>query len=180
MEGRFISKDSIGYKGGDVNLYGYVHNNPVNFSDPNGMARYHATLSSKGIGYIGGVLYLSGEVKSFCVDHEQEKGFVRVFLIGASTKGFGWTDSSMVLQDGAPGRGSVNNLSGFARIIYAGFAFGPVGGSFTNLILGAASTRGTGIQTGFDIGSLAVMPGWSTVCNVHKECCDTIDDINDW
>jgi len=36
--GRFISEDPIGFAGGDVNLYGYVGNNPVNFSDPFGLS----------------------------------------------------------------------------------------------------------------------------------------------
>jgi RHS repeat-associated protein len=36
MEGRFISKDPIGFDGGDVNLYGYVQNNTINNTDPNG------------------------------------------------------------------------------------------------------------------------------------------------
>jgi uncharacterized protein RhaS with RHS repeats len=34
--GRFISEDPIGFAGGDVNLYGYVRNNPANFKDPTG------------------------------------------------------------------------------------------------------------------------------------------------
>jgi len=34
--GRFISKDPIGFNGGDVTLYGYVGNNPVNYVDPSG------------------------------------------------------------------------------------------------------------------------------------------------
>jgi type VI secretion system secreted protein VgrG len=38
MEGRFISKDPIGFDGGDVNLYGYVGNNPENLTDPSGLA----------------------------------------------------------------------------------------------------------------------------------------------
>jgi uncharacterized protein RhaS with RHS repeats len=38
MEGRFISKDPIGFAGGDVNLYGYVQNNPVNLTDPEGLS----------------------------------------------------------------------------------------------------------------------------------------------
>jgi RHS repeat-associated protein len=40
MEGRFISKDPIGFAGGDVNLYGYVQSNPVNLVDPSGLAGY--------------------------------------------------------------------------------------------------------------------------------------------
>lgn len=39
MEGRFISKDPIGFDGGDVNLYGYVGNNPINFTDPTGLTK---------------------------------------------------------------------------------------------------------------------------------------------
>jgi RHS repeat-associated protein len=35
--GRFISKDPIGFAGGDVNLYGYVGSNPVNWVDPFGL-----------------------------------------------------------------------------------------------------------------------------------------------
>jgi RHS repeat-associated protein len=35
--GRFISEDPIGFSGGDVNLYGYVHNNPVSKIDPLGL-----------------------------------------------------------------------------------------------------------------------------------------------
>ena len=35
--GRFISKDPIGFGGGDVNLYRYVGNNPVNWVDPEGL-----------------------------------------------------------------------------------------------------------------------------------------------
>ncbi len=35
--GRFISEDPIGFGGGDINLYGYASNNPLNFSDPFGL-----------------------------------------------------------------------------------------------------------------------------------------------
>jgi RHS repeat-associated protein len=38
MEGRFISKDPISFAGGDVNLYGYAQNNPVNWVDPSGLS----------------------------------------------------------------------------------------------------------------------------------------------
>lgn len=36
--GRFISEDPIGFEGGDVNLYAYVGNNPVNLIDPLGLS----------------------------------------------------------------------------------------------------------------------------------------------
>ncbi len=35
--GRFTSKDPIGFAGGDTNLYSYVGQNPVNFTDPWGL-----------------------------------------------------------------------------------------------------------------------------------------------
>ena len=35
--GRFISEDPIGFAGGDVNLFGYVKNKPVNHRDPIGL-----------------------------------------------------------------------------------------------------------------------------------------------
>jgi RHS repeat-associated protein len=35
--GRFISEDPIGFAGGDVNLYRYVGNDPIDFSDPSGL-----------------------------------------------------------------------------------------------------------------------------------------------
>lgn len=37
MIGRFIQKDPIEFAGGDVNLYGYTYNNPVNYIDPMGL-----------------------------------------------------------------------------------------------------------------------------------------------
>lgn len=37
----FIQKDPIGFAGGDVNLYGYVLNNPVNYIDPEGLDAHH-------------------------------------------------------------------------------------------------------------------------------------------
>ena len=35
--GRWTTKDPIGFAGGDTNLYGYVANDPVNWTDPSGL-----------------------------------------------------------------------------------------------------------------------------------------------
>jgi RHS repeat-associated protein len=37
LVGRFVSEDTIGFNGGDTNLYRYVANNPVNVTDPFGL-----------------------------------------------------------------------------------------------------------------------------------------------
>jgi len=37
MDGRFIAKDPIGFKGGDINLYEYTKNNPINLTDSFGL-----------------------------------------------------------------------------------------------------------------------------------------------
>jgi len=40
--GRFITEDPIGFASGDTNFYAYVGNNPVNFNDPMGQAKWLA------------------------------------------------------------------------------------------------------------------------------------------
>lgn len=35
---RFASEDPIGFDGGDINLYSYVANSPINFADPRGLS----------------------------------------------------------------------------------------------------------------------------------------------
>ena len=45
LVGKFISKDPIGFDGGDVNLYSYVGQNPVNLTDPSGKKVYFCSKS---------------------------------------------------------------------------------------------------------------------------------------
>lgn len=41
--GRWTAKDPIGFAGGDVDLYGYVENDPINFIDPPGLYKYETS-----------------------------------------------------------------------------------------------------------------------------------------
>jgi RHS repeat-associated protein len=43
--GRFVTKDPIGFDGGDVNLYAYVGNNAINKKDPTGLSVYYCKAS---------------------------------------------------------------------------------------------------------------------------------------
>ncbi len=47
--GRFISEDPIGFEGGDVNLYAYVWNNPINWIDPSGLSAENAGMVDNSI-----------------------------------------------------------------------------------------------------------------------------------
>ena len=50
MEGRFISKDPIGYRGG-TNIYNYVDANPINYVDPSGLIKGGTAESGDSGGY---------------------------------------------------------------------------------------------------------------------------------
>ncbi|MBP9663045.1 MAG: RHS repeat protein [Pyrinomonadaceae bacterium] len=51
--GRFVSEDPIGFAGGDVNLYGYVRNQPQWFRDPMGLQPGADVLTNPGV--LGGL-----------------------------------------------------------------------------------------------------------------------------
>jgi RHS repeat-associated protein len=54
---RFIAEDPIGFHGGDVNLYGYVGNNPILLRDPMGLLTLgQGTLLGCGLGAGGGAI----------------------------------------------------------------------------------------------------------------------------
>lgn len=44
MTGRFINEDLIGFAGGDTNLYAYVGNSPLMYTDPYGESLYSVLI----------------------------------------------------------------------------------------------------------------------------------------
>ena len=61
IDGRFISKDPIGIKGG-VNQYAYVNNNVINSTDPLGLFKYHGNWC--------GPNWTGGKVETYSPDHK--------------------------------------------------------------------------------------------------------------
>ena len=55
--GRFLSEDTIGFAGGDTNLYRYVGNSPVNFVDPWGLQET-GEMQNPIVVIIGGIVYI--------------------------------------------------------------------------------------------------------------------------
>ncbi len=78
MDGRFISRDPIGFDGGDVNLYAYVQNNPTNLTDPSGKSPWYGNYCGPG--------YFSAppidELDAACQQHDA----------CYAVNGFGWRD----------------------------------------------------------------------------------------
>jgi RHS repeat-associated protein len=87
MVGRFISKDPIGFAGGDVNLYGYVQNNPVNWVDPSGLAGCY-------VGYPGYPITIPGTNTKVPLTHAgvlsyDSEGHTRYYEYGRYISDFG-------------------------------------------------------------------------------------------
>jgi len=58
ITGRWTCKDLIGFDGGDPNIYVYVWNNPINYSDPLGLSGW-ITVYASGNGGISGHAWIS-------------------------------------------------------------------------------------------------------------------------
>jgi len=56
---RFISRDPIGFAGGQTNMYAYIQNNPINFKDPRGLFTTGVQAELAGFAGIGGKLQFS-------------------------------------------------------------------------------------------------------------------------
>jgi RHS repeat-associated protein len=81
--GRWISKDPIGFAGGDSNLYGYVFSDPVNLIDPSGLSGLGAFVDDV-TGTIGEVddVIGSGEFAAFLGN--EIVGFTNTMTLGQS------------------------------------------------------------------------------------------------
>lgn len=93
--GRFVTKDPIGFKGKDYNLYGYTHNNPINYTDPSGLADITTTDFTVDLTVVG-----AGESVVKCCDKNKRMHkatyhkFCFGFALGATAVSFGAPQTS--------------------------------------------------------------------------------------
>ena len=80
--GRFVTRDPIGFGGGDWNIYGYVGSSPIRTADPSGRFGWDdIPIWLKAIGGIGGasaLLLAAWEVWIHYCHHTIEKSVVRI------------------------------------------------------------------------------------------------------
>ncbi len=136
--GRWTSKDPILFAGGDVNLYGYVLQDPVNFVDPSGRLAF---LVSGAIG--AGFGLTAGAITAYYNGASIGQGA----LIGAAT-GFAIGSGAGLLAEGAALAGV-----GFGGQTFSGAVGGAIGG-FTGSLL--SQTIVTGSPSLSDAGAAAI------------------------
>ena len=69
--GRFISEDPIGFNGGDANVYRYVFNSPLNYTDPSGNFAITGTIVVGGLFVVASVstlAYLQNNINELSKD----------------------------------------------------------------------------------------------------------------
>jgi RHS repeat-associated protein len=131
--GRFISEDPIGFGGGDVNLFGYVRNNPQNWRDPLGLCPFC---------YWGDNPY----------DIIPEAGWTGIGYAGTFSAGFGDTVSFGVTRYVRQAMGTDDVIDPCSGLYFAGEVTGTVLPLFAG---GAGAIRGATVMGGVRGGRLA-------------------------
>jgi RHS repeat-associated protein len=142
--GRFISEDQLGIKGGDVNLYRYVSNDPINYADPSGnCGPACVVLAGAAVGAVAGAL----------------TGAYGAWAGGDPCAPVDWKGIGYGALGGAIGGGIIGGAS----------AVGAFGGSLGSSLAWTSATSMAGMYAGNAVGTLRGgppgMPGVGRGCN---------------
>ncbi|HLN97621.1 MAG TPA: RHS repeat-associated core domain-containing protein, partial [Pyrinomonadaceae bacterium] len=126
QQGRFMSEDPIGFRGQDINFYGYVKNSPLFYRDPSGLQRCDPIVAAiLGAGVGGPVGFIAGGILGPPV--------------GAA---LGGVSAAIVGTFAEPGGGTILGGGGGAT---AGAAAGATAGPWVGGVIGA----GIGAYVGY-------------------------------
>lgn len=108
--GRFISEDPIGFAGGDVNLYGYVTNNPINRIDPWGLKTWQI-----GFGFNAGGLVGSTKSVGIIIGHNPKTGDWDIGVYATGGAGLhGGASASFTIDITTSDNPLIDDVSGWA------------------------------------------------------------------
>jgi RHS repeat-associated protein len=121
---RFISEDPIRFEGGDINLYAYVANNPVRWTDPLGLRTGSVCVKLS----IGGFGFGGGGGTCINVGYDKKQGFSTSLSGTAGAGGFAGFGGSVGFSFGGSNAPTVFDLTGGSVSLGAGGGAGVVGG----------------------------------------------------
>ncbi len=157
--------------GGGINVYTYVENNPLYWSDPLGLVKWTGTQTTVAAGMGGGAVRFKFELTSECVNGSQTK--VEIVAGGAALSmgipaSFTYSKSVTFTDNRSTPSSSV--FSGSSAYVYASWAMGYAGISAQSIRLGNANMTGVGGQFGWDT-SITGGVGISTVTSASTSSC---------
>ena len=131
--GLFLTRDPLGFGGGDINLYAYVWNDPLNWTDPSGLAAADYVVVTAGVLGLTAACFAVGP----CKDSPQS----------AMQSGYDWGASNGGGSNGGSGGLTTPVGGGIPGIAYGlgvmlGKAFAPLGELWDNWV--ASSSNGSG------------------------------------
>jgi len=174
---RFISEDRIGFKGGDVNLYAYVRNDPINLVDPLGQDTLQVAIS-------GGLIYGAGTAVGsvgIAIDGSGNIGVYYEYGVGAAAGGEGSVGVAVHganAQDIFDLQGPFYNGSIGAGDGVAGSIDGFTGDSDHGRVIGGGVTVGAGMGAGGSVTRTTTVIPYSV--NIPKALCDFAKGVKDF